>query len=79
MAEKATRDPFEPWLNGFTYDQAFDGNSWTITRGEDYEQSTSTVASKLRAEFERRYGSLDIKTDADRIHVRYTPAQRTGR
>jgi len=72
MAEKAKRDPFEPWLNGFTYDQAFDGGAWTLAKGEDFDQSPSTVASKLRAEFERRYGALDIKVDGDMIHVRRT-------
>jgi hypothetical protein len=72
MAEKAKRDPFEPWLNGFTYDQAFDGASWTLTKAEDFDQSPSTVAAKLRGEFERRYGSLDVKVEGDHIHVRRT-------
>jgi hypothetical protein len=70
MAEKARRDPFEPWLNGFTWDMAFDGSTWTVTRGEDFEQATSTVVAKIRAEFERRYGALDIKVTGDSIHVR---------
>jgi hypothetical protein len=76
MAEKAKRDPFEPWLNGFSYDQAYDGNSWTITKGEDFDQSPSTVAAKLRTEFERRYGALDLKVDGDRVHIRRTVPNR---
>lgn len=76
MAEKAKRDPFEPWLNGFTYDQAYDGSSWTLTKGEDFDQAPTTVASKLRAEFERRYGALDVKVDGDLVHVRRTAPSR---
>lgn len=72
MAEKAKRDPFEPWLNGFNYDQAFDGSAWTLSKGEDFDQSPNTVAGKLRLEFERRYGSLDIKVEGDTVHVRRT-------
>lgn len=76
MAEKAKRDPFEPWLNGFSYDQAYDGNSWTLTKGEDFDQSPSTVASKLRDEFARRYGAIDVKVEGDRVHVRCTVPKR---
>jgi sRNA-binding protein len=70
MAEKTTRDPFGPWLNGFSYEQAFDGSTWKIKRGEDFEQAPATVVVKLRAEFERRYGALDVKVDGEFIHVR---------
>lgn len=70
MAEKVTRDPFDPWINGFSYEQAFDGSTWKITRAEDFDQSPSTVAAKLRAEFERRYGALDLRVDGDSIHLR---------
>ena len=76
MAEKATRDPFEPWLNGFTYDQAYDGNTWILTKGEDFDQSPNTVAGKLRTEFERRYGALDVKVEGDRLQVRRTAPSR---
>ena len=77
MAEKAKRDPFEPWLNGMTYDQALDGNVWTLTKGEDFDQSANTVAGKLRAEFERRFGALDLKVEGDVIHVRCTAPKRS--
>jgi hypothetical protein len=76
MAEKSKRDPFEPWMNGFNYDQAFDGNTWTLTKGEDFDQSPSTVAAKLRSEYERRFGSLEIKVDGDAIYVRRIAATR---
>jgi hypothetical protein len=70
MAEKTTRDPFGPWLNGFSYEQAFDGSIWKIKRGEDFDQSPATVAAKLRAEYERRFGALDVKVEGDVVHLR---------
>lgn len=70
MAEKTKRDPFGPWMNGFSYDQAFDGSTWTLSKGEDFDQAASTVAAKIRDEYERRYGSLEIKIDGDSIYVR---------
>ena len=70
MAEKTTRDPFGPWLNGFSYEQAFDGSIWKLKRSEDFDQSPATIATKLRAEYERRFGVLDVKVEGDLVHVR---------
>ncbi|MPZ66202.1 MAG: hypothetical protein GEU83_12035 [Pseudonocardiaceae bacterium] len=71
MAHKTERNPFAPFLNGFSYDQAFDGATWELKRGEDFEQAPSTVARKLQEEFERRYGELQIKAEGDTITVRH--------
>lgn len=75
MAQKAKRDPFQPFTNGFNYDQAFDGDAWTLTKGEDFTLAPQTIATYLRQEFERRYGSLEIKVEGDDVHVmRVVPA-----
>lgn len=70
MAEKVTRDPFTPFLNGFNYDQAFDGSTWRLKKDEDFDQAPSTVAGKIRQEFERRYGELQIRQDGDTLTIR---------
>lgn len=72
MAKKTEGEQFGPWLNGFSYDRAFDGTAWTIERGEDFHQAATTVAAKIRDEYERRFGALDLKVEGDTIHVRAT-------
>lgn len=76
MAEKVERNPFTPFLNGFNYDQAFDGGIWRLVKGEDYEQAPSTVAAKIRQEFEHRYGELQIRQDGDVLTIRRVPGTR---
>lgn len=73
MAEKINRDPFTPWLNGFSYETAFDGAVWVLKRGEDFEHAPSTVAASLRDEYSRRYGRLDVKVDGDSVVIRRVP------
>jgi len=70
MAKKTDEDPFGPWLNGFGYDQAFNGDTWKLVRKQDFELSASTIAGKLRDEYERRFGSLEVKVDGDTVWVR---------
>lgn len=70
MAEKIDQDPFSPFLNGFTYDQAFDGNTWVLKRRQDFDQSPGTVARKIREEHDRRYGSLSVKDEGETVIVR---------
>lgn len=69
MARKVERNPFTPFLNGFSFDQAFDGSVWELARGEDFAKSGSTVAKALREEYERRYGSLVLRQDGDTVTV----------
>jgi hypothetical protein len=76
MAEKSRRDPFGPWLNGFGFEQAFDGNVWTLRKGEDFDAAPSTIAAKLREEFERRVGRLDVRVEGDAVHVKCTMPER---
>jgi hypothetical protein len=70
MAHETDRDIFGPWQNGFGYDQAFNGKTWEIRRGHDFEQASSTIAAKLREEHARRFGRLDVVIDGDRVYVR---------
>lgn len=70
MAQRAKRDPFGPFVNGFNFDQAFDGDVWTLNKDEDFTLAPSTIAMRLREEYERRYGSLELKVDGDSVHVR---------
>jgi hypothetical protein len=70
MAHKTERNPFTPFLNGFSYDQAFDGSTWELVKGEDFDLAPSTVASSLREEFERRNGRLLIKVEGEKVTVR---------
>jgi hypothetical protein len=70
MAKKTGGEQFGPWLNGFTYDKAFDGTAWTLERGEDFRQTAGTVAAKVREEFERQFGALDVKVEGDTLHIR---------
>ena len=56
------------WLNGFGFDQAFDGTWWEIRRGQDYTIATSTIGAHLRDEFRRRYGHLLVeRCESDRL------------
>lgn len=72
MAHKTERNPFTPFLNGFSFDQAFDGSTWELVKGEDFDKAPSTVAESLREEFQRRYGRLLVKVEGDRVTVRRT-------
>lgn len=74
MARNPDRDPFAPWLNGFTYDMAFDGRTWELRKGEDFDQAASTVVGKLRDEHARRFGQLEIRTDGDSVFMKHEPA-----
>jgi hypothetical protein len=76
MEAKATRDPFGPFLNGFTFDQAYDGNTWIIKKGEHFADTPAVIASKLREEHERRVGRLEVKYEGDTVHVRFVPSAR---
>ncbi len=70
MAKKTDEDPFGPWLNGFSYDQAFNGDTWKLAKNQDFTLSASTIGAKLREEYERRFGSLEVKVDGDAVYVR---------
>lgn len=74
VAQQNTRSPDDPFINGFGYDQAFNGGSWTISRGQDFNLPPSRMAAALRDEFEHRYGALRIRVDGDKIHLRAIPA-----
>lgn len=76
MAHKTERNPFTPFLNGFSYDQAFDGGTWEIVKGEDFDLAPSTVVAALREECERRYGRLLVKVEAETVTVRRVPGSR---
>lgn len=76
MAHKTERNPFTPFLNGFAFDQAFDGSTWELKKGEDFELASSTVAAALRDEYERCYGRLMVKVETDVITVRRVPGSR---
>jgi len=74
MARNPDRDPFGPWMNGFTWDMAFDGRTWELCKGEDFDNAPGTVVGKVRDEAAKRFGRLDVHVDGDRVFVRYTPA-----
>lgn len=70
MAKKTDEDPFGPWINGFTFDTAFNGDTWKLQKNQDFTQAPSTIAAKLRDEYERRFGGIEIRTEGDTVWVR---------
>jgi len=65
MASKIERNVFGPFINGFSFEQAFDGNIWELRRGEDFTNKAGTVANALRDEYYRRYGRIEVKAVGD--------------
>lgn len=75
MARKLEgRDPFGPWKNGISYDQVFDGSTWELARGHDFDLAASTLAAKLREEHARRFGRLDVIVEGEHVYVRFSKA-----
>jgi hypothetical protein len=70
MAREARHDPTEPWLNGFSYDQAFNGRGWDIVERVDADLSAWTIAERMQREYDRRYGKLIVKVKGDTVYVR---------
>lgn len=69
-----------PFRNGFTYDQAFNGEWWEIRRGEDFDMSVSGIAQRIRREYRQLYGHLEVKElDDYRLRVRRIPPERAPR
>lgn len=50
----------------------FDGDTWQLTKGEDFECSPSSAATIVRNEFRARYGHLRVRETKDGIEVTAT-------
>lgn len=70
MARNPDKDPFGPWLNGLTWDQAFNGQVWALTKDEDFDLAPKTIVAYIHDEFDKRIGRLDVRSDGDHVYVR---------
>ncbi len=50
----------------------FDGDTWLLSKGEDFECSPSSAATIVRNEFRARYGQLRVRETKDGIEVTAT-------
>lgn len=51
------------------FDDLFDGETYLLAKGEDFDCSPSSAATVVRNEFRRRYGLITIKYAEDTITV----------
>jgi hypothetical protein len=73
MAKKiSATDIKTPFINGFTYDDAFSGDGWELVKGKDFTLAPTTVVVKIREEFARRFGELLIEVEGDYVRVSVT-------
>lgn len=70
MAKKLDYDPFGE-LESVSYGQLFDGSTWALLKGEDFQLATSTIAQKVREAWHRQFGELQIKIEGDFVYVRH--------
>jgi hypothetical protein len=70
MAKKVDYDPFGE-LESVSYSQLFDGSTWALMKGDDYQLATSTIVTKIREAHERQFGELRLKVDGDIVYVRH--------
>jgi len=70
MAKRLNHDPFTD-LKNMSYGQLFDGSTWSLAKGEDFDLAPSTVVAKIRDAWHREYGELQIKADGDTVYVRH--------
>ena len=53
-------------------DDLFDGRTWELGKGEDFDCSTSSAAALVRAAFRERYGQLIIRQTAENNTIQVT-------
>lgn len=73
MSKRLDFDPFQPFENGASYDQLFDGSSWALTKGSDFKLHPKSLADAIRDEYRRRNGWLQVRTEGDTVYVKTIP------
>lgn len=58
-------------------DDLFDGQTWELAKGDDFDCSTSSAAALVRAAFRERYGHLVIRESKERSTITVTATNGT--
>lgn len=57
------------------FDDLFNGDTWELNKGEDFDCSTSSAANLVRSAFRERYGVIVIRENKDNNTIQVMATQ----
>ena len=71
MGKQVTFDPFSDLPPNA--DDWFNGGTWELTKGDDFNIAPETMRTKVRDRWHRKYGELNVAIDGPHVYIRHQP------